>query len=134
MNKHVTTREAMRALEHFICIEAAGSKTQAKKLHLNSFTKLKSKHMNIPLLDEDDVDLIEYLKDCGDYCIHFEGKPVTKEDLLQAIFDPEDTMDMKNQKEKIVALLATLSAKHQVAFGDDPLQPKSFIHEPQLGP
>ena len=74
----LSTREAMRILERWLCFEAVGkSKNKFKKFY--NFDKISKdptiQHsLDVVLadmkLDDDHLTLLSYLKDCGDYVAH----------------------------------------------------------------
>ena len=110
----VTAREAMRALEWFLCVEAVGSAKDVKSKKLYTIAKLSDNGISLPAWATADVvaELRETKRD-GDAVLH--DMPFELADVQEAFKDA----DPKKQavKEKMLAKLVDFYKMRGVSFG-----------------
>jgi hypothetical protein len=120
-----SVREAMRILERHICLASAPSTSQFKKKFYN-FDKINtSKDLVVQArlkteltrvgLSNDEIEMLGYLKDCGDFSAHCERPQLTFSEWEEFIQSPtigsevEDSETLEENAAKL-RLLAALSS------------------------
>jgi hypothetical protein len=119
--KHpLTTREAMRALEKYICVDIVGSKKQAKNKRIYTVDLAAASTLYSPalykILTQDQIDLINYLKTEGDTAY----STFNKTQLEEALNDKDDDQQEVQDKAYLVSLLETYCKNGNKAFGESP--------------
>lgn len=116
----LTAREAVRALENYICVDIVGSKKKAKKERVFTVAQANSSQYSRSLhskLTKDQISLIDFIKDTGNNIAHLQ---FDKADLLEALEDEDDDEDSKKDKATLVQMLENYCKLDGKPFGVGP--------------
>ena len=127
----VTLRQICRILERHLCLQVAGSKTQAKKNYFN-FAKVKNDKTMFAELERDlqlrgftsSTNFIDRLKDVGDAAVHQDRDCPTLDEFRAQLCDQnDDEEDRQNSMAFLKALesFGMVSSKGRIEISRDPL-------------